>query len=365
MMPISKGNLYFDSAFEMKRAITYDELLEYGADDNTFYINRYSSCSYQFISPDGKLLECVIQGQYEPLDLITKKDLVVGRLPENKTEILVSRSIADDCIRYGGQKHGIWNYEQLFYEVVDFNIVKGKIVGIVDSDVKIIYMDRFLATIGTTYQGDYQLVSSDFAPSELLSGRLPQDKEALIPHALDESLTEIEKELLGYEISGVYYDENEHNIIYRTTNDIERYLYDNSCKVFVRTQNPSKLIEELTSDTLIVRDVYQEAYDVLKEELHLVHLAIKTLSFILLGLAILGFYFLMRSNLIARLYEISIFRALGLRKEYIFRSFVVEILIITTITSLISYIIMMFGLYKLQSPLIKSFMFPLLIRFSY
>ena len=56
----------------------------------------------------------------------------------------------------------------------------------------------------------------------------------------------------------------------------------------------------------------------------------------------------MRSSLTSRLYEISVLRALGAAKRDVRKMFVVEIVIISTISSLIGYIIMVAILMKSQ-----------------
>jgi len=351
-MNISKGNvLVYSESYDksLHEIITYDELLELGKNDNTFYINPYNYYNYNyftFLNSDGSLSNFSFNGQYEPYDLITKKDLIAGRLPTKNTEILISKSIADGFIRYNGQEFGVWNYEHLFKESLDFRLAKGKIVGIVDSDIKIIYMDKSFITLKENPYVSF--VSSDFAPTELLSGRLPKDGEGLIPHTFDELLTEEQREDLGYKISGVYFDENNLNIIFRTTKDIEKLMYEHSSNVYVRTNNPSKLVKDLKSLNLKAVDVYQDAYENVKQEQQVIILTTISTTAILLGIALLGFYFLMRSSLISRIYEISIFRALGMRKQNIFRSFIVEIVVITTITTLIGYLLTTIGLYKAQ-----------------
>jgi ABC-type antimicrobial peptide transport system permease subunit len=55
-----------------------------------------------------------------------------------------------------------------------------------------------------------------------------------------------------------------------------------------------------------------------------------------------------RSNLLSRIYEISVYRGLGVTKNDIRKMFVTEIVIISSLTSLIGYLAMTFILYRIQ-----------------
>ena len=70
---------------------------------------------------------------------------------------------------------------------------------------------------------------------------------------------------------------------------------------------------------------------------------------VVLGASSLSFYFILRSSLISRIYEVSVYRALGVSKFDIKKMFVVEILLITTVTSLVGYMLMTYILLRVQS----------------
>ncbi len=68
----------------------------------------------------------------------------------------------------------------------------------------------------------------------------------------------------------------------------------------------------------------------------------------MVGFAGLGFYFVIRSSLVKRQYEIAIMRAIGVYKKDIMRAFIIEILLLTTITTLIGYGIATYGFHYFQ-----------------
>jgi ABC-type antimicrobial peptide transport system permease subunit len=77
--------------------------------------------------------------------------------------------------------------------------------------------------------------------------------------------------------------------------------------------------------------------------------------FALVGIITSGIsiFFIMRSSLSSRIYEVSVYRALGATKNDIRKLFVIEIFIISTISSLIGYLIMVFILIQSQNQVIE------------
>ncbi len=60
---------------------------------------------------------------------------------------------------------------------------------------------------------------------------------------------------------------------------------------------------------------------------------------VLLGLSLLQLYFMIRSSLLARIYDIGVYRALGASRWDIHKMFVFEIAVLTTVTSMVGYAI--------------------------
>jgi ABC-type antimicrobial peptide transport system permease subunit len=62
----------------------------------------------------------------------------------------------------------------------------------------------------------------------------------------------------------------------------------------------------------------------------------------------------MRSRLITRIYEIGVYRALGIKKVDIYKTFVSEVLLLTLVSSMIGYVLGSIILSKLSKKLIFS-----------
>ena len=79
------------------------------------------------------------------------------------------------------------------------------------------------------------------------------------------------------------------------------------------------------------------------------NLGITIFTLVVFGASSLSFYFIIRSSLISRIYEVSVYRALGVSKNDIRKMFVTEIILITSITSLVGYLFMTYFLLRLQN----------------
>ena len=71
-------------------------------------------------------------------------------------------------------------------------------------------------------------------------------------------------------------------------------------------------------------------------------------TIIVLSAMSVSYFFIIRSSLISRIYEVSVYRALGVTKGDIRKIFVIEILLITTITSLVGYLATTYVLFRIQ-----------------
>ena len=126
----------------------------------------------------------------------------------------------------------------------------------------------------------------------------------------------------------------------------------------IYSSNPNKTIENLKTEFgLIGFDVYKKATNELKTQKTVSLLSTLATTAVLVGVTLVGFYFVIRSSLIERIYEVAVYRALGVRKSEIARSFLVEIVTITTITSFIGFILMSYILSLIQKGFIGQLNF--------
>lgn len=345
------------------------------ANDDSFYINTLGSARLQFVQPNGSLSSVSFNGQIELTDHITKRNLEFGDLPANENEILVSKLIADSIIEGGifggaqGQEIGIWSYDHLTKEVVSINGENIRIVGIVKSDLQLIYMSESLANLYISVENNFDALPYTYFDQDLVDGSLPEKGQILISETYyglifgnNDYTAGFPKTMVGLdigEVSGVFADQDDYNIVIR--NDDFNSLRIESVDTFgfyVYSADSATLATTIENELdYKAVDVYESALTNAKEMRADVIVPTLTTSAILIGFAMVGFYFVIRSSLISRIYEVSVYRALGVKKNDIFVSFIVEIFVLTSISTLLGYIIASISLSRLSNGLIGEFNF--------
>lgn len=350
-------------------SLTYDQLSTYGEDDDQFFINRYSSGMYlRFKKNNDAFSTFDISPMIDLYDDIRSSMLIRGHMPDSPYDILLSKALADEIVKSSrGQNLGIWSYSHLLQEKLVYDQITLNIVGIVDREQTNVYMDPYMAaylydlTRGSTIPiqvTGYELFEDDI---ELVSGVLPVLGQTLISEAyynahFSGNIDPFPKTLVGvpYPVSGIYRSDLDLPRYLTTYETVERAKYLDSYNFYVRTSDKKAFIEYVDTEFnfITATDLYDYAYKQIQSQRDVIlYSTLGTAGFIL-GFAMLGFYFIIRSSLISRIYEISVYRALGVRKNEIFRSFIVEILVLTTLSALVGYILASIAIGQLQEGLL-------------
>jgi ABC-type lipoprotein export system ATPase subunit len=358
-MQISKGYIRTDFKEEMP---TYDELYTLKTDDD-YYINPYRQVMMRFLNADKSEAYVGFNAQIETKDHLDLFKLKEGRLPEEDHEFVITSRIADQLVETRvGQDFGIWTYAHIFSERFKFHEKEGQIVGIVESEIPMIFMSE-VASVYYTYKDSKQLSIDLYDESVVLHGKLPNDNEimismteyALIDPNLDVTGTWPKSfPLFDISISGIHQLEDSEIKLY-TTQGLKELTVKESKEVFIYSNDREALMESLLNTFNITSsDVYQDAFETRLQNQRIALISTLTTSLLLIGFSMVGFYFVIRSSLISRIYEVSVHRALGVKKKDIFRSFAIEIFTISTISTLIGYLIATYALNKLQDGLLGT-----------
>ena len=106
----------------------------------------------------------------------------------------------------------------------------------------------------------------------------------------------------------------------------------------VYSSNPQELLNKMEDNNLVAQwpygDTITEARIQQSKLIPILYISV----FILLFTG-LGMYFMMRSSMLSRIYEISVYRALGMKQSGIMREFIIELLFITTFTTFLGYLL--------------------------
>jgi ABC-type antimicrobial peptide transport system permease subunit len=132
--------------------------------------------------------------------------------------------------------------------------------------------------------------------------------------------------------------------------------------VLVYTGDIEGTVVYLTGKGFDAADAYDKDFKQYKSDLRTAYITIVSFAVVLLGVSLLQLYFIIRSSLMTRIYDIGVFRALGASRWDMHKMFVIEIAVLTTATSLIGYLIMTFIIKEIDrmiSPFLKLFYFPL------
>ena len=334
------------------------------------FINSLNFSNFSILSPSGIPYENLsINARLDYIDLLDGRLLSGGSMPESDNEIVITKAMADNYLNSSlAQDIGIWSYENLLQETLYSNELEFRITGILDSDLINIYVSRKIANILSNVSSFRSIES--FNESKLIYGEMPENNQILIPNQFafvlyqiipeeTEWPTEININGTQFQVSGTHSYENQDLFVTQETlelirfntkffNNQDTYLYLSDKKI----QND---IENYFEDKVILEDLFETSKAELLNMQALVFASALTSSLTLVGIASLGFYFIIRSSLTKRVKEIAIMRAIGVYKKDIFRAFIIEILILTTFSTMIGYGLSTYGLSLLQDSFINEF----------
>lgn len=299
----------------------------------------------------------------------------LGRLPEKPGEAVIDKSVVDIFLKTDAAANaGIKSPEQIIgltFSGENQKKIYGlydsyRIVGIVNTNEQNIYVED-ISYINTIITSHHEL---EIFESLVLSTRQAEVNKyyKLIDTMLDDELTTVlDFNLapnqaivnplfynrfiknsgktkfnigLGYEVEVVgvlnYIDEvNPNASVMYISDDLSNSFYQeyikNDISTFIYSDNPTELINKLQNKG-IKADLFYD-YEIDRLMVRTLDLDLFITSLVILAASLVFLYFLMRSSLISRIYEVGVYRALGINKLNIYKIFFTEILIITFITS--------------------------------
>jgi ABC-type lipoprotein export system ATPase subunit/ABC-type antimicrobial peptide transport system permease subunit len=348
--------------------LTLDEMLAYEDKDSINYIQVVDSVNltvnlpsvYQSWQNTAQLSADVAYSEF-----MDESKLVAGRTVNDYNEMVISQRIADEYIKNGTyQQLGITSYQDLFNLTIveEYTSQNGlvnyemKIVGIVEDDAKVTYMERDTIFFLTTKQGTVEM----FTDAVTMTDKQDLTDKIVVYQYNDESDF---SSLLGTKLStqndidiyleGLYTSDKNVPVQLIKSEDLERLLLASNTtnfgsKVYYHSNNVSKTLSIFEDDKVTAVSVF----DFQKQQYASRRIpgAISTIIFasVVLGASAIMYFLVIRSNLLSRIYEVSVYRGLGVSKNDIRKMFTTEIIMISTITSLVGYAAMTFVLYRIQ-----------------
>ncbi len=307
--------------------------------------------------------KATINASVTRLSTIDQSKLILGRMPENDHEIVLDKMLIDDFIE---NKKGtdialntVEGFEGRIIKVP--NLSDYTIVGVSDTGSPSVYVDDSQVELiitnankadstsegfGSEYENTEQtdkILNYSLAPSTLKikKGRAPSaDYEVLAnySHYGEYELNKnISKKMNGVSLKvvGFYQSDTTDDIYYVTANTV--YLdYVGSvkqCSVYT-SQDVSKMSEKLQAEGYSVEINSVRDKDKYLSQMKSTLKASLAVAGVLLLISLVEMYLMLRSSFLARIKEVGIMRAIGLKKKDIYRMFAGEILVITTVTAI-------------------------------
>ena len=307
--------------------------------------------------------KATINASVTRLSTIDQSKLILGRMPESDHEIILDKMLIDDFIE---NKKGtdialntVEGFEGRIIKVP--NLSDYTIVGVSDTGSPSVYVDdnqvELIITnankadstsegFGSEYENTEQtdkILNYSLAPSSLKikKGRAPSaDYEVLAnySHYGEYELNKnISKKMNGVSLKvvGFYQSDTTDDIYYVTANTV--YLdYVGSvkqCSVYT-SQDVSKMSEKLQAEGYSVEINSVRDKDKYLSQMKSTLKASLAVAGVLLLISLVEMYLMLRSSFLARIKEVGIMRAIGLKKKDIYRMFAGEILVITTVTAI-------------------------------
>ncbi len=344
----------------------------------------------------------MFSGSLSSSDDLTRDDLIEGRLPEDRREIVIDALILKRLqenysdIDQAGYKEP----EELIGRHLTLkNLPEFTIVGITDKKSPCIYADpsmfiNMLANNGSedeyyneeyeeepqeeeVYNEDGSITATAPDPSRLIdyglhagelkltkgSSKPENDYEVLVDNDYAKSMKlgrEIKTKVNGHKLKVVgYYTSDSHKGEFFVNNNMIKYqLIRSQENMTVKPAGDKQdTISALSDYGVKARDLYKyQKSKYRKSQLSMVRTFLIVGSIIII-ISLIEVFLMMRASFMSRIKEVGTLRAIGVKKSDIYRMFTGEIIAITVLASVPGWLLMNYIIYKLQGISYLSGMF--------
>jgi ABC-type transport system, ATP-binding and permease components len=281
-------------------------------------------------------------------DVIDKSGLIYGMMPGDDEVLVDKRVIENNIDKFNSPKSiGILSYKDLVGKYLVNGKLKLRVSGIVDCGVKSFYINKkdFSYLINSeeyaNFTSNYRNIKDN--NFTLKEGRLPGDYEALV-HISEKENYKLNSYLNSkinnnkLKVVGYYTSPYTNDSIYISDNTVTNLLYSNWSKFYVYGKEDS--INNLINNGYEVQSTYEQ------DRLKFISNRQKSvnnnllIAGVFLLISFVEIFLMIRSSFMSRIKEVGILRAIGIKKIDIYKMFMGEILVITTVASVPGLIIM-------------------------
>lgn len=311
-----------------------------------------------------------------------------GRLPEKSYEVVIDEWVADRIMEEKRIKDlNVTEYEELIDAVITsdnwYNQLVFTIVGIVKTQSPIIIMQD--AALFGFYENYYLPDATPYGSVseriKITAGReIQNDDEVLLPSYSGYNLGDTyefwdiydDKTVVGfYEPNDTDYKISNNGIPIISNKTYEDAVVYSSPLIYqgyyyggfrFYAEDHQQAIEDFAALDLILYNSYQAERLLFEERLSAENASRISQIAVIIGGIIIYIFFMMRSSMLNRIKEIGVYRAIGATKRDIYKIFFSEIITLTTVGSLTSYLLMSYVVNQIQAQLeglTRVFYFPL------
>lgn len=312
-----------------------------------------------------------ISGSISDIEDLENEDLIMGRIPTNKDEIVLDKLTITRALKDSRFKEtGFGIMKDFLNHTLYLNNMTFTIVGISDKDEPNIYAskDKFINMVNASYTLSYdkdmiiqdkELVDYTLNNITLQEGRLPlNDYEVVVSSNEGYALnSEIDYKINGHKLKvvGIYEDNNYLNTMYVNTKMIKYNLIEQAREITILSNDQDETINYFHTKDYNIKNAYDYDKEIYLKDRNSSIMTTLTISLIILAVSLIEILLMMRSSFLSRIKEVGILRAIGVKKSDIYKMFMGEVIAISVIASFTGVSFMTYILYVLISyPFLKD-----------
>ncbi len=311
-----------------------------------------------------------IRAHVVPFERITDDDLRYGEMPQTPYEVVLDTGFIRKHI-FGEDPYyalDFTQYRDALYLTLTLPSAEGghvqfRVVGIADTDTPVVFAHpAFAADVANPSVHAYELHAHTI---DVLVGQAPEQNELLMPAAYyGDDINDFEPftmDVLGHimTISGLYDDgrgEATTGFMMVSLATLESvYLHalneapaTTDPAIYLYADHVRSALASLSQEGVEATHLYHDLRDEHRQQQWFEAAGSLTFSALIAAGTALSFFFLIRSSMISRVYEIGVLRSLGTKKRHILRRFIYEALILTSVSSLVGFTVMNYLLASTQ-----------------
>lgn len=365
--------------------LNVNNFLKYEKDENVNYILPGNSLISFKVKYDDYYQSMnysdSINGSMSSINMISEKDIVIGRMPSSSKEIVIDKLVFDN---YYNNMYpimlGINEPENLFNRKLSVGKMDGfEIVGVVDMGSPSIYVNEseFVNIIYNTdvlydysdIDYDIEYTSYDMVETEnnvslydidlfkdkitISSGNSPKDYEVIVNikyKDLYELNKEIDTKVNNKKLKVVgYYKSDDVDYMLTNNNTIKYDIVSKGKDLYLSVKDKDKALKDYRNMGLNIKDSYVYSRDKYVKDRTSSMASTLIFSVVVLSISLIEIYLMMRSSFLSRIKEVGIYRAIGMKKLDIYKMFTGEIIAISTIGSMTGVLFTSYIIYQLTT----------------